>query len=281
MLEIKVHKGSNKVLNFLLVVVIAYSITLGFLYFFQNKLVFFSRTITQEYSNRLIEKFQNVEEIRIKTEDNTYLHGWLVRNSNLEKSPLIIYYGGNGEEVSHMVLDIDNLKNYSLLIMNYRGYGLSEGVPGEENLIKDAELIFDTFSGRKDIDNTRIVLMGRSIGTGVAVQIAAKKDVQGVILITPYDSLVRIAQNRFRIFPVSLIMKTRFDSISKASKIDAPMLALIAERDEVIPAVHAFSLEEQWGGASKAVVFDGVGHNTIQNHEGFWKSIGEFLDKLN
>jgi pimeloyl-ACP methyl ester carboxylesterase len=76
-------------------------------------------------------------------------------------------------------------------------------------------------------------------------------------------------------------MKTRFDSIAKAPTIDVPMLALIAEKDEVIPPVHAFNLVEHWEGASKAVVFNGVGHNTIQDHEDFWKSIGEFLDKLN
>jgi pimeloyl-ACP methyl ester carboxylesterase len=218
------------------------------------------------------------EEVIIRVHGDILLHGWLVRNSEAEKSPLVIYYGGNAEEVSEMISLLSHIDGYSVLLMNYRGYGNSEGSPSETVLKSDAEQIFDAITSREDIDGENIVLMGKSIGSGIAVHIADKKPVKAVILITPYDSIVNVAKRNFRVFPVDLIMRNRFDSASMAPGIRTPMLALIAERDTVIPPVHAHNLIEQWGGRTVSVIIDGAGHNDIIYNSLLWESIGQFLN---
>ena len=164
--------------------------------------------------------------------------------------------------------------------MNYRGYGLSQGTPNERSLTADAELIYDEVVKHPHIDREEIVVMGRSIGTGVAVHIAKQRDVKGVILVTPYDSLLSVAQNKLKFIPMPLILRNRFDSIAEAPGINAPMLALIAQRDTVIPPWHATNLASVWGGKTDLVIIEGAGHNTLQYSNLYWDSIKIFLREI-
>ncbi|WP_170834738.1 alpha/beta hydrolase [Natronincola peptidivorans] len=260
--------------------ILIYIVVLIALFVFQESFIYFPQKITRDYSEELIKESSNVEEIIINSYDETLLHGWLVKNKEVEKSPLIIYYGGNAEEVSHMVRNWDHFSGYSLLLVNYRGYGLSEGRPKEKHLHKDAVVIFDEMIKREDIDKENIVVMGRSIGTGVAVAIAEKKDIHGVILITPFDSLIKVVQNKMRIIPADWILRNRFDSIEKAPNIKQPLLVLAAKDDKVIPSQHATNLAEKWGGEVDIEILDGVVHNTIQYHSLYWDSIKKFLERI-
>jgi hypothetical protein len=110
----------------------------------------------------------SAEDITLQMKDGTRLSGWFVKNIQNGKSKMIIYFGGNAEEVSWMIDEADRFKGWSAVLINYRGYGLSDGKPGEKSLFSDALEIFDYFSNRKGVDSTRMVIMGRSIGTGVA-----------------------------------------------------------------------------------------------------------------
>lgn len=254
----------------------AYLLGLIALAAFETRLIFSMQKIDEAFAKR-ISSNSHVEEITIRAEDNVLLHGWFVRNTEAAASPLLIYYGGNAEEVSHMVSWADKFPGYSLLLMNYRGYGLSQGTPSEKNLKQDAVQIFEAITELEDIDGTHIILMGRSIGTGVAAHVAAEKDVRGVILVTPYDNLVNVAQNSFKIFPLSWFMRNRFETDAVAPDIDAPMLALIAENDAIIPKTSSLNLVEQWGGRAQSVIVPGAGHNDIFFNNMFWESIRDFL----
>lgn len=256
-----------------------YLALLACLCLFQERLLFFPQRITDEYAASVTAD-SNVEEITIETSDSATLHGWLARHPPVDKAPLLIYYGGNGEEVSHLVSQAGRFPGYAVLAMNYRGYGLSGGWPNERNLCRDAELIYDTFANREDIDPERIVVMGRSIGTGVAVHIATCRPVRGIILVTPYDSLVRIVQAKVRAIPASLLLRNRFNSIAVAPQLEMPLLALVAGRDEVIPPVYAYNLTGEWGGEVALVTVEDAGHNDIQNSDLFWESIDAFLKAM-
>lgn len=270
-----------KRMAFVLVCVLLAAYIVGFiaLAIFETQLIFSPQKIDEGFAE-YVRSYSNVEEISIQTGDNVSLHGWLVNSQENEASPLLIYYGGNAEEVSHMISHTHKFPGFSLLLMNYRGYGLSQGAPSEKNLKQDAELIFDAITEREDIDCTRVVVMGRSIGTGVAVHMAAERDVKGAILVTPYDSLVNVAQNSFRIYPVSWFMRNRFQSDAIALDIDVPMLALVAETDEIIPKASSLNLVDQWGGEVQMVMIEGAGHNDIFYSDVFWKSINDFLKRL-
>lgn len=253
---------------------------LALLYIFQEKLIFFPQRISAEEADTIVKRHPHIENISLKTENNTSIKGWLVKNSNLSKSPLIIYFGGNAEEVSYLVYYADKVKGWSLALMNYRGYGLSEGKPTEKNLYTDAISIYDYFTKRDDIDNKRIVLMGRSLGTGVATYLAQMRWVKGVILVSPYDSLVSIGREHFPFLPVNLVLRHRFDSISRAPLISAPLLVLVASEDKIIRLRHSKRLTEKWGAPHSLKIIEGEDHNTIHDSEIYWKTINDFLAKF-
>jgi len=268
------------ILKMLYVVLICIILILLLFYLFQEKLIFYPQKISEEAVHYILSSHKNTEDITLQMKDGTRLRGWFVKNIQNGKSKLIIYFGGNAEEVSWMIDEADRIKGWSVALMNYRGYGSSDGKPGEKSLFSDALEIFDYFSNRKDVDSTRIVIIGRSIGTGVAVYLAHNRNVAGVILVSPYDSLSSVAQDIFPILPVRLILKHKFDSISIAPYIKAPSLVLIASDDKIIPPRHSKKLAEKWGGEIEIKVIKGVDHNTISDKEEYWESIGEFLKQF-
>ena len=203
--------------------------------------------------------------------DGIRLHGWLV-NPNKEK--LIIYYGGNGEEVSYNFESFRRIEDYTILMMNYRGYGESQGSPSEKRLVGDALALFDEMSKRY----STISLFGRSLGTGVAVQVASKRTVHSLILVTPFDSIVAVGQHLFPFAPVSLLARDRYDSIKACRGVSSPALILLAEMDEIIPIRHGIRLADRWEGETTMVTIDGAMHNTIGNYPGYWESILRFLE---
>jgi pimeloyl-ACP methyl ester carboxylesterase len=163
------------------------------------------------------------------------------------------------------------------LIVSYRGYGMSEGSPGEAALVSDALQWFDYAMALPGADPKRTYAFGRSLGSGVAVALAAERPVAGLILAAPYDSLAAVAKRYYWYLPVDLLLKHRFDSIALAPTLKQPLLCLIAERDEVIPPVHGERLFDAWGGSKRKIVLQEAGHNTIDSHPMFWPSIREFL----
>ncbi|WP_349649156.1 alpha/beta hydrolase [Candidatus Parabeggiatoa sp. HSG14] len=251
-----------------------------FLYFAQEKLLFIQQKKDSEHLSWVTREYPHAEEVRIKTPDNVLLQGWYIKNSPEQQSPLVIYFGGNAEEISKHIREINYFKGWALLLVNYRGYGLSEGNPSETNFFKDAVLLYDTFAKRIDIDNQKIVAFGRSLGTGVAVYLAHQRDLKGLILVSPYDSIRSIAQEIYPYVPVSLLLKHHFDSLILASSIKIPMLALIAQNDRIIPPSHSFKLIEAWGGVARHTVITDSHHNNITMSYEYWESIIAFLDSL-
>jgi len=163
--------------------------------------------------------------------------------------------------------------------VSYRGYGLSQGSPGETALVSDARRIYDFAKQRADIDPQRIYAFGRSLGSGVAVALAAERPLAGVILVSPFDSLAAVAKRHYWYLPVDLMLRHRFDSIALAPKLRLPLLCLISERDEIIPPEHAERLFEAWGGAKRKIVLQEAGHNSSDAHPLFWRSITTFMGK--
>jgi hypothetical protein len=242
------------------------------LYFMQDKIIFYQRPLQTDIENWISQTYPD-SEITITTDDGIQLHGWLLKKS--QPMPLVIYFGGNSEEVSGMAYHFERFAGYSLLLINYRGYGLSEGQPSQRNLFNDAETIFDNISQRQDIDPNCIIAMGRSLGTGVAVHLAAHRPLKGVILVSPYDSLIRVTQHHF--WPMKLLLKHPFNAITLAPSITAPMLALVAEQDSLIPPIHSHRLANQWGGSHELQLIKNANHDNIPDNEVYWNAIRNFL----
>ena len=245
-----------------------------FMWIFQERMLFFPRPLDARPASR-----PNVEEISIVAADGVKLRGWLVKGDRAP-APLVIYFGGNAEEVSWLTDLAGHFAGWSLLLVNFRGYGESEGKPGEKQLLEDALVIHDYAKGRPEVDSGRIVAMGRSLGSGVAVHLAAHRVLQGVILVSPYDSIVEVAKHHYPFLPVSLMLRHRFDSLALASRIEAPLLCLVATEDRIIPAANSRALYEAWRGTKTWHEVPRSDHDSISSEPEYWRSISGFLNVL-
>lgn len=242
-------------------------------YLAQDALIFYRQPLPEARRADIAKRFPAVREVFVLAKDGTKLHAWHVQAG----SPMVIYFGGNAEETSWMLEELGNAPGASWLIASYRGYGLSEGSPGEALLVSDALRWFDFAAALPGVDATRLHAFGRSLGSGVAIALAAQRPLAGVVLATPYDSLAAVAKRYYWYLPVDLLLKHRFDSIALAPQLRQPLLCLIAARDEVIPPIHAERLFEAWGGPKRKLLLQDAGHNTTDDHPLFWPAIREFL----
>jgi pimeloyl-ACP methyl ester carboxylesterase len=241
------------------------------LYLFQSRMIFFPQPTALANRSRYA-----ADEIRLANE-NTTLSGWFFKDEIGPDQPLIVYYGGNAEDVSLNFGDLGRFRTRSFLFMNYRGYGDSDGRPSEKALLDDAVFVLDHLLTTEGIDPAHVVLMGRSLGSGVAVHAAARRAVGGVILVTPFDSLVSVARTHYPFFPVGWLLRHRFDSASLAPNITIPALFLTAAHDQVVPVRLAGNLERVWGGPVTTVRVESTDHNTIQTSPAYWDAINAYL----
>ena len=240
-------------------------------YLLQDKLIFQPRPLSDAQRSQIAARHTNVSDIFLQAADGTRLHAWHFKSA--ADAPLVIYFGGNAEEVSWM---LDQLKSRAStaawLLVDYRGYGASGGTPSEEALVGDALAWYDHAAKNA----TRIYAFGRSLGSGVAVRMAAERRVDGLVLVAPYDSMTAVGRHHYPLLPVGLLLKHRFDSAALAPKITTPLLCIAASHDEVIPVQHARRLYEAWAGPKRWVELP-VNHNSTDNHPDFWPGIRDFL----
>lgn len=217
-------------------------------------------------------------EVRFGTADGITLHASLIRPGGAP-APVIMYFGGNAEDVSYLAQFADRYGRFALLLPHYRGYGLSGGAPRESHLFADALLVYDAIVKRPDIQGNRVHLHGRSLGSGVAVFVATKRPVASIVLTTPYDSLTEVAADIYPFLPISLLLRHKFDSLSRAAEVKVPALFLVAEQDRVIPPKHSERLYEAWAGPKTWKVCAGYDHNNVSDAPGYWDTIAAFLER--
>jgi len=250
---------------------IALIVAVGFpllMYFAQDSLIFHPQRLDEGRRTALAQG-RGVESLFIHGADGVRLHAWHVKGD-----PLIIYFGGNAEEVSWMLDDAARrVPGAGWLLVDYRGYGSSEGSPSEKALVADALAWFDKVSS----ESKTVYAFGRSLGSGVAVQLASERPVAGLILVAPFDSLVEVGKRHYPFLPVNWMLKHRFDSAALAPKMKTPLLCIVASHDDIVPAVHAKRLYDAWGGPKRWVGLEGAGHNSTDDAINYWPSIQRFL----
>ena len=205
--------------------------------------------------------------------DGLSLKGWLV---NAGKRDALIYFGGNGEAVQR---NVDEFRQWfpdrSSYLVPYRGYGPNVGEPSQDALFADALRLFDSVKAHH-LDG-RIAVVGRSLGTGVASYVASRRDIEKLVLVTPFDSMVSMAGARYPWLPIDWMLEERFESARYLATVDVPLLLLRAGRDEVIPAAATDRLIAALHEAPEVVGFPGAGHNDIDRFPEYWPAISSFL----
>lgn len=255
---------------------IAWLLVAALVWLAQEKLIFYPQP---SFARTSAPPGWQLEEVRITARDGTALAGVLVKPA-LERAPLVIYFGGNAEEVTAFApFTAQTYGERAGLFMNYRGYGASGGSPGERALVADGIEIYDWAAARADIDKTRIAVHGRSLGSGVAVQVAAARGPRCVMLTSPFDSARAVAQRIYPWLPVSVLLRHPFDSAAHAPQLKMPVLITMGSTDDVIPTGHSLQLADLWGGPVERVMLEGFGHNDLDMNPRYGESIRGFLGR--
>lgn len=187
----------------------------------------------------------------------------------------LIYFGGNGEYVARNMEWLPQaLPGTALYLVNYRGYAGSTGTPTEAALFADALRVYDEVAKL----HPQVSIIGRSLGSGVAAYLASERPVQKLVLVTPYDSILNVARGRYPWVPVSLVLQDRYESVTRAPRITAPTLALLAETDTTIPRASSEALLAAFTpGRAQSVVIPGSDHNSIWGAPLYREKVTEFL----
>ncbi len=260
-------------LNLLFYIVALYFIFCGYLYLIQERMIFLPPAVDAH----LYKRFSDNE--IILENDKQQSHGWqIVQQKQLEKT--LLYFGGNAEDVVFMNLESERFDVKQVIAINYPGYGKSHGKPGQSELYQQALGNFDSLLNEKQIQLDSVVLMGRSLGSSVAAYVASKRNVAGLILATPFDSMREVAANHYRIFPVDFLLKHPFPTTDFITDVQCPVIVVAAEKDEIIAEQNLYKLEQKIRQLKKSYRYAGFGHNTLQAHPDYYRDINAFIRDL-
>ena len=256
------HYTSMKVILSLLVLAIfLYVAVCAVMYVMQRKLMYFP---SEKYPHPF-------EEISFSNQGETLS----VIVLNPEKERAVLYFGGNGAIVAtHAEHFEKHFSDQTFYFFNYRGYGSSTGKPTEAGNFADALVLYDLVKEK----HTSISTSGRSLGTGVATYLAVNKEIDKLILITPYDSILNVAKNKYKLLPVGLLLKDHYDSASRAKAVESEVLIIAAQYDEVIPLHHTEKLANVFKQEQLTYkVIENTGHNNLSETNEYFELLKAFL----
>jgi fermentation-respiration switch protein FrsA (DUF1100 family) len=207
----------------------------------------------------------SLREFELVTSDGLRLLAWYLPPAR--GRPVVLYFHGNAGSIANRVPRLADFADAGLgvLMPEYRGYGGNEGVPTETGLYADAAAAMD-FLDKEAIAPNRIVVYGESLGTGVATRVASEHGVAAVVLEAPYTSIAAIAARHYSFVPVGLMLKDRFDSLSRIAQLRAPILILQGERDQVVPPELGRELFAAAPEPKQFWVAPGAGHEDLYDH---------------
>ena len=241
----------------LFVCLVLYTALALFLYFTQERHVYFpTRPIgaTPEHVGIAYER------VSFRSADNVALTGWFVGVSRPRGT--VLFCHGNGGNISYLLetVKLFSALEYNLLVFDYRGYGESDGTPTEEGTYLDAEAAWDYLVKQRGILPSSIVLMGRSLGGGVATWLAQRHAPQALILESTFTSLADIAAEVYPYFPVRWLLRFRYSTLDRIADVRCPVLVIHSRADEIVSFRHGWAL---FGAAREPKVFLEIqgGHN--------------------
>jgi fermentation-respiration switch protein FrsA (DUF1100 family) len=224
------------------------------------------------------------EDIYFATADGVKLNGWLALKPGAQAT--LLWFHGNGGNIghrAHVVKPLRDKLNVNVFMIDYRGYGRSEGAVSEQGTYEDAEAAFKYLTGRSDIDPKQIVLFGQSLGAAVAADLAGKRKCRAVILEAPFASIPDMAKAIYPWLPVGPLIKTRYDVIEKVKKIGAPLLVVHGDRDDIVPFEQGRRVFDAATGPKEFHALRGAHHNdTFEvGGEAYFTLMRGFINRAN
>ena len=263
-------------INILILILLGYLVITFVLFFFQRNLLYYPAI--NNYSGEKLNV--SVEKVKIKTEDNIELLSWYhKKNSGDYKT--ILFLHGNAGTLENRIYKINHFKNMNVnfLIIAWRGFSGNKGKPTEKGLYEDAKGAL-RWLANKGVKEESIIIYGESLGTGVATEIAQNKNFAGVILETPFTSMVNVGKTKYPFFPVSFLLKDKYESDKKIKNIKSPILIMHGEVDKLVPfwmGKKLYNLANE----PKYSYFSKYDDHMMEYNEKLLNELKKFIDSLN
>jgi hypothetical protein len=249
-------KEVKALVSFALSLAVVWIALLVFLSLMESRLLYFPiRELDATPSDHGLDS----DELHLRAADGVRLHGWWIKSGG---RLAVLLFHGNAGNISHR---LDRARLFSerlgvdMFLVDYRGYGRSEGKPSEAGLYRDGLAIFDA-ARERGFAPERIVLMGESLGCAVALEVALARPCAGVVLETPFLSVPALARKHYPFVP-ALLVRSKFDAGSRIGRVAVPKLFLVAERDEIAPPSQGRRLFELASPPRELFMIPGAGHN--------------------
>ena len=230
-------KVRNFFLEIIIGIIVIYSCLLVILFIFQRNLMYHPQE-----NNYFGDKLEvEIEKVNITTIDNINLLGWF-HKKDLNKFKTIIYFHGNAGTLDNRIHKLNHFKNMKVnfLIIAWRGFSGNQGSPSEKGLYIDGQSAVNWIL-KQGVLEENIILYGESLGTGIATEIAQHKSFAGIILETPFTSMINAAKEFYPYIPVNLLLKDKYENFKKIKNINSPILIMHGEKDTIVP----FSMGEK------------------------------------
>jgi fermentation-respiration switch protein FrsA (DUF1100 family) len=257
--------------------VIVYAMVVGILWFMQDTMLYHRSDGAPMLNDPTL--LPKREIVCLTTADGLNLRSWYFRAARRDAPTVLFFHGNAGDIGNHLPFAKFLIEaGYGLLALEYRGYGGNPGAPDEPGLIADGRAAF-AFLKSQGIPDSSIVLYGESLGTGVAVQLAAEHAVKAMILRSPYTSIAEVAAVQLPYIPARWLVRDRFDSMTKIGRSKAPLFIFHGANDTLIPLALGRELFEAAPEPKTWLTIDGVGHNDVQTAEAE-RAVLDFLAQL-
>ncbi len=276
--EPKVQRRRNSWKRLAMVAFITYLGALVVLTFLERTILFPAPSV--EYGFWQPDKF-GAEEFYVESPDKTKIHGWFFAKANSKKT--IVFCHGNGETLGVLGGELAIIRDrwdVNVVAFDFHGYGKTGGRANEAEILADAVAVAEWIKSSPQFRDHQLIALGRSIGGALAVEIATKTKVNGMILDRTFSSVVDVAANHFFIFPVRLLMRNQFRSIEKIPSYSGPLLQMHGDVDEVVPYRFGKKLFDACTTQRKELLtIRGLHHNDPWPEE-FWDAGKDFLETL-
>ncbi len=263
-------------MSYFFIVLCALIVLFAIIYFLQDRFIFFPEQLPSDYSFDLSSQDK---EVFFTTADQETINGILFTTT--QRKGVVLYFHGNAGSLASwqdIGKDITPL-GYDLLIIDFRGYGKSTGQFSEEGLYNDGVASYEYLLANQ-YKSDEIIIFGRSLGTGMAVDLASKVKAKALILETPFTTLPQLANTLYPFLFPSTFIKYTFDNFSKVKGLSLPIFVLHGDRDKVIPLKHGRKLFLAASGYKKMCIIKGGSHNDLNEFPEYHTEMIEFLDSL-
>ena len=266
----------NFITLILLIFVVAYFFILISTYIFQRNLLYHPSE-----NNYFGDKLNvSIEKIKIKTKDNIELLSWF-HGKNVNKYKTILFLHGNAGSLENRIHKINHFKDMDInfLLLAWRGFSGNKGKPTEHGLYEDARSAIRWLK-TKDIKENDIIIYGESLGTGVATEIAQNKNFAGIILESPFTSMIDAGKDKYPYLPVKLLLKDKYESNKKIKNINSPILIMHGKVDNIVP-FHMGKKMYELANQPKYSYFSEYDDHMMEYNEKLLKALKDFIASLN